>query len=298
MAVEADAPTGSGFRKSLKVNVTAADASLAAADVLILQQKVEGQNLQSIKKGTTSAEQVTLSFWAKSNKTGVYVAELVDADNSRTVSAAYTISASATWEQKVLTFPADLTGSFTNDADYSLGVNFWLLCGSNFSSGTLATTWATLTSVNRAVGQTNLAADTSNYWQLTGAQLEIGSAATGYEFKDYGTELSESQRYYYTSKGTFQVPSSIGLADSTSRAWFNAGFPTTMRDRPTVTLYDWSSNAGAISNAAGTTSYTTATATAEQITKDGFTRVDVSGAGLTVGVHYWLWFTASAEIQP
>ena len=195
-AVEADAPTGSGFRKSLKVNITAGDASLAAGDLLVVQQRIEGQNLQTIRKGTASAEPLTLSFWTKSNKTGTYVAALYDVDNTRLCAATYTVTASATWEEQSITFPADLTGALDNDNADSFHAEFWLLAGSTYTSGTLATTWAAYSAANYAVGQTNLAADTNNYWMLTGVQLEVGSAATGFEFKSYGQELAECSRYY------------------------------------------------------------------------------------------------------
>lgn len=195
-SVEADAPTGSGFRNSTKVLCTTNDASPAAGDYVQFVQVIEGRNAQTIKKGTTSAEQLTLSFWTKSNKTGVYVVQLEDVDNNRQVCATYTIDSSGTWEQQTITFPADLTGAFDNDANGSFAVEFWLAAGSTYTSGTLSTTWAAGNNANRAVGQTNLAASTNNYWMVTGVQLEVGSASTGFEHKDYGTELAECQRYY------------------------------------------------------------------------------------------------------
>ncbi len=197
-SVEADAPTGSGFRKSLKVLITAnADtAPVDAGDYAYIQASIEGQNAQTIKKGTTSAEQVTLSFWVKSNKTGTYVVEVADADNTRHVAATYTIDSSATWEQQTITFPADLSGALDNDNAYSLGVLWWLAAGSTYNSGTLPSVWAAKSDANRAVGQTNLAETNNNYLQITGVQLEVGSAATGYEFKNYEQELAECQRYY------------------------------------------------------------------------------------------------------
>jgi hypothetical protein len=195
-SVENDAPTGSGLRKSLKLLCTTADASPAASDVHFLAQFLEGQDLQRIAKGTSAAQQITLSFWVKASTTGTYIAELQDADNTRAVSAAYTISASATWERKTITFPADTTGAFDNDNAGSLYLNFWLGAGSDRTSGTLQTTWASTTNANRVVGQTNLSAATNNYWQMTGAQLEVGSVATSFEFKSYGNELRECQRYY------------------------------------------------------------------------------------------------------
>ncbi len=237
-SVENDAPTGSGWRKSLRMLCSSADASPAAGDVAYLQHAVEGQNLQSVLKGTTSAKQLTLSFWVKSNKTGTYVVELYDNDNTRHVSATYTIVASATWEEKSITFPADLTGAFDNDNAFSLGVTWFLAAGSNSTSGTLATTWASYTAANRAVGQTNLGASNSNYWQVTGVQLEVGSAATGYEFKNYDTELRECQRYYWVLvSGSGKAPCAM-VAHSTNRVWSYITAPTTMRATPTLVTVD------------------------------------------------------------
>ena len=105
MSQENDAPTGSGFRKSAKVLVTTADASPAASDQVRFDTYLEGQNLQQILKGTSSAKELTLTFWVKSNVTGTYIARLVDYDNTRGVSKTYTISASATWEKKNNYFP-------------------------------------------------------------------------------------------------------------------------------------------------------------------------------------------------
>ncbi len=158
-SVENDAPTGSGFRKSVKLLCTTDDAAPAAGDYhAFYQQRFEGQNLQQFLKGTSSAKQVTLSFWVKSNATGTYIVEMYDGDNSRAVSASYSVSASATWEKKTITFPADTTGAYDNDNAASLYLNFWGGAGSTYSSGTLATTWVSPTNANRAAGQTNLAA--------------------------------------------------------------------------------------------------------------------------------------------
>jgi hypothetical protein len=201
-SVENDAPTGSGFRKSLKMLVTTADASPAAADLANVAMAFEGQDLQRIRKGTASAQTLTMSFWVKANVTGTYTAWLYDNDNGRSVSAAYTISASATWEYKTITFPADATGVFDNDNAASLYLNFGLGFGSDYTSGTLATAWAAFTAANRNPGQVNVAAAISNYWQVTGIQLETGSAATPYEFEDYGSTLRKCQRYYQRRTAT------------------------------------------------------------------------------------------------
>jgi hypothetical protein len=242
-SVENDAPTGSGFRKSWKWLCTTADASPSANDYMVPQTRLEGQNLQAILKGTSSAKQLTLSFWVKSNVTGTYIAGLFDVDNTRIVSASYTVSASATWEKKTITFPADTTGAFDNDENRSLDIQFWLAAGTSFSSGTLQTTWAANTNSNRAAGQVNLAAATSNYWQVTGVQLEVGAVATPFEFEDIGVTLMKCERYYEKGDGpSYVIVVNIGGS--------NAGYPnvvykTEKRAVPTVTL-GFASGTGAI----------------------------------------------------
>jgi hypothetical protein len=177
-----DVPSGQGFSNSLKIDCTTADASPSASDFILVQQKIEGQNLQYLKKGTANAESTTLSFWVKSSKTGTYIAELFDNDNSRQVSQSYTISSANTWEKKTITYTGDTAGALDNDNAQSLQLVFWLGVGSDFSSGTLQTSWTANTNANRAVGQVNLADSTSNEWYVTGVQLEAGQVASDFEF--------------------------------------------------------------------------------------------------------------------
>jgi hypothetical protein len=190
-----EVPTGQGFANSLIMDCTTADAAPAAADFVRVEQRFEGQNLQYIKKGTANAESLTLSFWVKSNKTGTYIAELEDRDNSRYVSKSYTVDVTDTWEFKTATFPGDTTGTLNNDNGESLRLNFWLGAGATWTSGTLGTTWHT-TAANRAVGQVNLADDTSNDWYITGVQLEAGTTASDFEFLPVDVNLQRCQRYY------------------------------------------------------------------------------------------------------
>jgi hypothetical protein len=239
-SVENDAPTGSGFAKSLKMLCTTADASPAAGDLVQITQRIEGQNVQQVKKGTAAAEQLTVSFWVKSNVTGTYIVELYDLDNTRSVSKSYTINASATWEKETITFPADTTGAFDNDNAGSLRLNFWLGGGTDYTSGTLATTWVSTTNTNRAAGQTNLASATNNYWQVTGIQLEVGDTATPFEFKTVEDELLECQRYYIRYIGVVSngpVIPPLGASLSQTIVDFFTTFPVQMRTQPTVLDY-------------------------------------------------------------
>ena len=234
-SIENDAPTGSGFRKSLKMLCTSSFTP-SASDYLFLRQKLEGQDLQHIKKGTSSAEQLTVSFWVKSNVTGTYICEIGDEDNVRISSSAYSIVASGVWEKKTITFPADTSGSIDNDNDGSLSLGFWWAAGSNFSSGTLSAIWGPSVAANRAVGQVNLAAATNNYWQVTGVQLELGDKATPFEHRSYGEELALCQRYYYKPPQHYYSTIAYGnWIDFT--AFLRATMPigVAMRANPSVT---------------------------------------------------------------
>ena len=240
-SVENDAPTGSGLRKSLKMLCTTGNASPGATDLNHVQYRWEGQDVQRIKKGTASAEQLTLSFWVKSNVTGTYVAVLYDQDNSgRFESKQYSISASGTWEQKVLTFTAD-TGNFPldNDNANSLRLYFMLASGATYTSGS-PQTWGAFSNGAFAPGQTNLAASTNNYWQITGVQLETGPVATPFEFEPYEATLRKCQRYYYRTTGTaaFSKLSLFGAAYATTNTQGDFVMPVPMRTG--VTSIDWS----------------------------------------------------------
>jgi hypothetical protein len=199
-----DTPTGQGFANSLKMDCTTADASPAAGDRLVIIQRFEGQNLQYLKKGTANAVSLTASFWVKSTKTGTFICELVDSDNSRAISKSYTVIASDTWEKKTITFEGDTTGALDNDNLLSFNLLFWLGAGTDYTSGTLATDWEATTSANRAVGQVNCADSDSNDWLITGFQLEAGTTASDFEFLPIDVSLGRCQRYFETG-GFFNV---------------------------------------------------------------------------------------------
>ena len=231
---ENDAPTGSGFRKSTKILCTTADASPAAGDYIIFYQRLEGQNLQQFLKGTASAKSFAVSFWVKSTTTGTYNIELRDNDNSRIVSAAYTVDVAATWEKKTVIFPADTTGAFDNDNGHSLQLAWWLGAGTTYTSGTRDTLWGTIVQADRAVGQTNLAGTINNAWQITGVQLEVGSVATPFEFEDIGTTLAKCQRYYIRQGGdtNYQTFGAAQASSTTGATGFTVS-PVKMRVAPT-----------------------------------------------------------------
>ena len=185
-----------GFKKAFRIDCTTADASPASSDNIFFQYKLEGQDLKTFRKGTSSAKQFTLQFWVKSNKTGTGQVLLQDKDNNRYVGKTYTISSANTWEQKILTFPADTTGAFDNDNNKSLEIEWALDAGSDFTSGTLPATWTTGSNTQRSVNDFALGDSTDNDWAITGIQLEAGGTATDFEHRNRTEELHLCYRYF------------------------------------------------------------------------------------------------------
>ena len=231
---ETDAPTG--FTHSLKVNTTSADSSLASSARLYVQHKIEKQDLLQLKKGTSSAKQLTVQFFVKSDKTGTYVLELWDNVSNRHVSATYTISSADTWEQKILTYPADTGGSAYDSSNANtagIEFNWWLAAGSNFTSGSLASTWSNNDDTKRVVGITVNVGD-SGYWQLAGVQIETGTQATAYEYRSFQEELARCQRYFqrFESGGDHHHLAAAGEGSSSCKVGVPLCVP--LRAAPTV----------------------------------------------------------------
>ena len=195
---ESDAPTGSGFTKSIKIKTNTAETTLDSNEILHLSQPIEAQDLQHLKNGTSSALPITLSFWVKSYQTGTYVVTVYKPDNTqRQISATYTISASNTWEFKTMTFPGDTSGGGIN-SDTGAGFQiYWLLASGSGFTGSTSTSWGNYADGGFANGQTvNIFSSTSNYFYLTGVQLEIGTQATPFEHISFAENKRLCMRYF------------------------------------------------------------------------------------------------------
>jgi len=245
-----DVPSGYGFSNSVKFDCTTADAS---PDYGLIRQRFEGQNVQVLRKGTSSAVPVTLSFWVKSNLTGNFQVNLQDIDTSgsRHIGATYSISSADTWEKKEITFAGDTTGALDNDNAASFNIEWWLAAGSTYNSGSVPTSWAAESNANRAAGlNVSIGSSTDNEFYLTGVQLEIGEKATEFEHEPFETTLHKCERYFCKS---YNYAHAVGTASyfgmrgtdleennqgSGYREKYDLMFPMRMRNSPTVTVYD------------------------------------------------------------
>ena len=240
-----------GFANAMKFTCTTADTSVGANEYFILQQKFEGQDLQQLKKGTSDAEEFTVSFYVKGNASATYVVEMYDLDNNRQVGKTFSVTTS--WTRVVLTFPADTTGALDDDNAASLQLGIWLHAGSNYTSGTLnSSAFASNTNANRAVGTSSFFDSTNRTFFLTGLQLELGSQVTPFEHRSFGEELALCQRYY---QGANTVGAGYGSADGYARA--GCVYATQMRATPTLTATNTGSGSIIAADSSATGFYVT-----------------------------------------
>jgi hypothetical protein len=196
-----DVPSSQGFSNSLKLSVGTVESATASNELVGIGQRIEAQNLQYLKYGTSSAETLTLSFWVKSSVTGTYAAFMFQQDASsspdrRYYSKTFTISSADTWEKKTIQITGNQDDVITNDNGIGLDFRIILSAGSSLTSGSSGA-WGS--STNSAVGQTaNFSGTSSATFFLTGVQLEVGTTPSDFEFLPVDVNLKRCQRYYQT----------------------------------------------------------------------------------------------------
>ena len=257
--------TPNGFANSLKLDCTTADTSIAAGEFGIIRYLIEGQDLQQIKKGTSDAEKVTISFYVKGNANATYQLEFKDGDNNRV--NAQTFNVTTSWNRIILTFDADTTGAFDNDNAASVQLNFWLHAGSNYTSGTFTSnTWQDGSASDgiRVGSITSFFDSTDRTFFLTGLQMEVGEQATPFEHLSQAETEKLCHRYFQSVTYEGFVSISVGIIYTNG---VNAVVPMRyefgkMRSTPTITLPTaGQSSGGTISLLNSTAGYPTTTGT-------------------------------------
>jgi len=225
-----DTPSGQGFSKSLKLDCTSAGTS--NADEVGIRYKVEGQNVQYLKYGTSSADSLTLSFWIKTNLTGTYTVAFknVSSVQERIVSFEYTVSSANTWEKKTITLPGDTSQALenTNNSEFEI---YWYFSAA-FGTG-VTNTWQNYSSNFLSNGSLpGLGGSTDDEVYITGVQLEAGTTASDFEFLPYDVNLQRCQRYYELCDGNRVV----GTSYSSTLYCNQIRFSVTKRASPTITI--------------------------------------------------------------
>jgi hypothetical protein len=180
-----------GFTNYLGVTSTSA-YSVGAGDYFTLQQNIEGFNIADLDFGKATAKTITLSFWVRSSLTGTFGGTVANSAQSRCYPFTYTISAANTWEQKSVTIAGDTTGTWLTTNGIGFRLNFGLGVGTTYS-GT-AGAWSSSVLLS-ATGATSVVGTNGATFYITGVQLEVGSTATSFDYRPYGTELMLCQRY-------------------------------------------------------------------------------------------------------
>lgn len=231
-SAQQDSSTPAGFVNSLKFTTTTADATIGATQYAMLRQVIEGFNVADLGWGTANAKTVTLSFWVRSSLTGTFGGSLQNNAEDRSYPFSYTISSANTWEQKTITVVGDTTGTWLTTNGRGIRLAWGLGVGSTYS-GT-AGAWSATPSLYSVTGAVNVMGTLNATWYITGVQLEVGSVATPFERRPYGTELALCQRYYYRIKPGQSLPFGSCAVQTTSDAEVYVYFPVTMRAAPTA----------------------------------------------------------------
>jgi len=236
-SVQQSSTVPTGFINSMLVT-SLSSYSVASGEVFAMAQQIEGYNVADLNWGTANAKTVTLSFWVRSSLTGTFGGALANSNVTRSYPFSYTISAANTWEYKTVTIAGDTSGTWQTTT--STGIRVWIGLGVGSSYSGTAGAWAG-SDFRSATGATSVVGTNGATFYITGVQLEVGSTATSFDYRPYGTELVLCQRYF-NRMNLVNFTGIVGWADTTTDFIAMISFPVVMRDNPTFT----SSGAGSV----------------------------------------------------
>ena len=273
-----DAP--SGFKNSVKITVTTADASIGSTQRYLFRQTIEGNNVADLGFGGASASSVTVSFRVKSSVTGTFSGSLQNSAQDRAYPFNFSISSANTWEEKSVTIAGDTSGTWLTDNGAGLRLNFDLGCGSSYRAASGA--WAAQIAYG-ATGSVQLISTVSATFYITGVQLEKGSTATSFDYRPYGTELALCQRYYYKNfPAAVNKTFCMSFNGTTVLAYGYLQFPVSMRTSPTALEQNGTANNYMMAYL-GTSTACSAVPAFVTASPDGATISATVASGLTAG---------------
>ena len=269
-----------GFKYALKCDCTTADTSVDAAEYTLINQRMEGYTVSGLASGTSSAKKSTVSFYVKGNANATYVVELIKAGD-RHINKTFSVTTS--WSRVSITFDGDTTTQLAQDNTQELSVNIWIHAGSNYTSGSLQTSWGAYTAANRAVGISSFFDSTNRELFITGMQYELGEVATPFKHETFGDNLARCQRYYHKIDATVAYTRyAVGQAESTTQAEVYYEHPVEMRAKPTLGQTGTASNYAVYQNAGVIALSTVPVINSAQTKKMGVINPTVS-SGMTQG---------------
>jgi len=243
-----DSSGPAGFRKSLKITPDSTQTPTGGQNAFI-GHRIEGQDLQDLCFGTSSAKKITISFYAKSSSQNnnhqytLQIRKYDDSNNRNMVNRAFTVTSS--WQRFIMTFDGDTAENIRNDTSAGMQILWHLSTGPDDIHGASTTFGRTVNNslYSGVTGQSNFMDNTSNEFYLTGVQLEVGDTATSFEHRSFGEELSRCQRYYYQVGGqtndgspdnTYGVILPMAMCASATRVKGILHHPVNMRSQPSL----------------------------------------------------------------
>jgi hypothetical protein len=237
-----------GFTKYLGATSLSA-YSVLSGDYFSIRQSIEGFNIADLGWGAAGASPVTLSFWVRSSLTGTFGGSLTNNTFVYSYPFTYTISVANTWEYKTITVAGPTAGTWETGSSLGIYITLGLGIGSTYS-GT-AGAWAASGYLS-ATGATSVVGTNGATFYITGVQLEAGTTASPFEYRQYGTELALCQRYYQLfTCATVEWIYNEGNA-ATNKFW-QLYMGVQMRSAPTAT-YSSGMTGGAVVGLSGTVS--------------------------------------------
>jgi hypothetical protein len=292
-----------GFSNYLGITSSSA-YSIGSGDYFFQEQDIEGFNTADLQWGTANAKTVTLSFWVRSSLTGTFGGALQNSAADRSYPFSYTISAANTWEQKSITVAGDTTGTWVG-ATNGVGIRLYYGIGVGSTYSGTAGSWAATNYVS-ATGATSVVGTNGATFYITGVQLEVGTQATSFEYRQYGTELALCQRYFETNylgvaPGTASYAGNLSSYTgsntvATVQPYGAICFAVAKRALPTVTIYGFSGGSGKVSNYGGT-DLAASSGAVGYFGVSGFTAWNNSGGSITTtNLTLQYNYTASSEL--
>lgn len=192
-----DIPYSCGFQYSYRALVTTANATTSA----IIEHGIEGYNMSDLMWGTSYGKPVTISMWIRSNAPSGSLMNIgLKSGLTASYGAQYTYTTSGAWQYVTVTVQPP-SPSFVWDTGSNRGLRLVLFA--SWSGSSAPRTWISGNIYNYTGESLTFFQTLNNYVQITGVQLEVGTMATPFEFRPYGTELQLCQRYFiqynYTS---------------------------------------------------------------------------------------------------
>jgi hypothetical protein len=220
--------------------------SVPSGESFSIAQYIEGFNTSDLQFGTASAKTVTLSFWVRSSLTGTFSGALANSAVNRSYPFSYTINSANTWEYETITIPGDTAGTWIGSTN-GVGLRLWINLGAGSSLSTTGGAWAA-GDFRATTGSTSILGTNGATFYITGVQLEVGSTATSFDYRPYGTELALCQRYYWKTYLQSVVPGTAGVNQAGAfmitvpfvgnSVRLTHPYKVNMRAAPTITIYN------------------------------------------------------------